>query len=203
MQNNIPEIENLIKQIAKLPGLGPKSAKRIVLKIINHNETLGKPLANALVKVLKNIESCKECGNLKMLNHQCKCFSKNGVEKLCVVESLADMWTIESANIFKGSFHILGGNLTSNGAFEQGKTLMESLEKRVKNNNFKEVIIATSATIEGQTTAHYIENLIKDHKVKITKLGLGIPVGGEIEQLDDGTLLSAFNNRVPVTTKPK
>ena len=109
------------------------------------------------------------------------------------------MWTIESANIFKGYYHILGGTLNSNDSYEQKNLLIESLIKRIKRNSLKEVIIATSATIEGQTTAHYIEDSIKNDKLKITKLAQGLPVGGEIEQLDDGTLFSAFKHRVPVS----
>ena len=110
------------------------------------------------------------------------------------------MWVIESANIFKGYYHILGGTLNSNENYEQKNLLIDSLLKRIEKNRLTEVIIATSATIEGQTTAHYIEDSIKSDKTKITKLAQGLPVGGEIEQLDDGTLFSAFRNRVPVTS---
>ena len=109
------------------------------------------------------------------------------------------MWVIDSANIYKGHYHILGGTINSQDNSESKNVLVKSLINRVKKNNLKEVIIATSATIEGQTTAHYIEDLIKNDKIKITKLAQGLPVGGEIEQLDDGTLFSAFKNRVPVT----
>ena len=116
-----------------------------------------------------------------------------------VGRKFADMWVIDSANIYKGHYHILGGTLNSNENYQQKNLLIDSLVKRVKKNNLKEVIIATSATVEGQTTAHYIEDTIKNDKIKITKLAQGLPVGGEIEQLDDGTLLSAFKNRVPVT----
>ena len=108
------------------------------------------------------------------------------------------MWVIDSANIYKGHYHILGGTLNSNENYEQKNLLIESLIKRIKKNNLKEVIIATSATVEGQTTAHYIEDTIQDSKIKITKLSQALPVGGEIEQLDDGTLFSAFKNRVQV-----
>ena len=109
------------------------------------------------------------------------------------------MWVIESANIFKGHYHILGGTLNSENN-DQKNLLLDSLVKRIKKNSLKEVIIATSATIEGQTTAHYIEDLIQNNSIKITKLAQGLPIGGEIEQLDDGTLFSAFKNRVPVTS---
>ena len=200
MHNNIPEIEELIKQFSKLPGLGPKSAKRIILKLINNKENMVKPLAQSLAKVYKNIVRCINCGNLKIIDKTCICEGVNNFDQICVVENLADMWVIESANIYKGYFHILGGTLNSNENYEQKNLLIDSLIKRIKKNSLKEVIIATSATIEGQTTAHYIEDAIKSDKLKITKLAQGLPVGGEIEQLDDGTLFSAFKNRVPVTS---
>ena len=199
MSNNIIEIEELIKQFSKLPGLGPKSAKRIILKLINNKDNLVKPLAQSLAKVYKNVIRCINCGNLKIIDKVCICESEKQFDKICVVENLADMWVIDSANIYKGHYHILGGTLNSNENYEQKNLLIESLVKRIKKNNLKEVIIATSATVEGQTTAHYIEDTIKNSKLKITKLAQGLPVGGEIEQLDDGTLFSAFKNRVPVT----
>ena len=201
MNNNIPEIEELIKNFSKLPGLGPKSAKRIILKLINNKENMIKPLAKLLANVYKNVTRCNDCGNLKITTQKCICETEtNSYDKICVVENLSDMWVIESANIYKGYFHILGGTLNSDEKYEKKNLLIDSLVKRVKKNNLKEVIIATSATVEGQTTAHYIEDVIKNDKIKISKLGQGLPVGGEIEQLDDGTLVSAFKNRVPVSS---
>ena len=199
MDNNIPEINDLIQQFSKLPGLGPKSAKRIILKLINNKEKMVKPLAKSLAQVYKKVVRCNDCGNLKIIDQICICSSNNSYDKICVVENLADMWVIDSANIFKGHYHILGGTLGLDGNFEQKNLLIDSLVKRIKKNNLKEVIIATSATVEGQTTAHYIEDTIQNDSIKITKLAQGLPVGGEIEQLDDGTLISAFKNRVPVT----
>ena len=199
MDNNIPEINELIKQFAKLPGLGPKSAKRIILKLINNKDSMIKPLAKSLAQVYKNVVRCIDCGNLKILDKVCICSGNETYDKICVVENLADMWVIDSANIYKGHYHILGGTISSGGSLNQKNLLIDSLVQRVKKNNLKEVIIATSATVEGQTTAHYIEDTIKNGKIKITKLAQGLPVGGEIEQLDDGTLFSAFKNRVPVT----
>jgi recombination protein RecR len=201
MNNNILEIEELIKQFSKLPGLGPKSAKRIILKLINNKENMIKPLAQSLAKVYKNVSRCINCGNLKIFDKTCVCEDGSRFDTICVVENLADKWVIESANIFNGHYHILGGTLNSNENYEQKNLLIESLINRIKKNSLKEVIIATSATIEGQTTAHYIEDSIKNDKIKVTKLAQGLPVGGEIEQLDDGTLFSAFKNRVPVTSK--
>ena len=201
MNNNIPEIEELIKNFSKLPGLGPKSAKRIILKLINNKENMIKPLAKLLANVYKNVTRCNDCGNLKITTQKCICETEtNNYDKICVVENLSDMWVIESANIYKGHFHILGGTLNSDEKYEKKNLLIDSQIKRVKKNNLKEVIIATSATVEGQTTAHYIEDVIKNDKIKISKLGQGLPVGGEIEQLDDGTLVSAFKNRVPVSS---
>ena len=197
---NVQEIEDLIKIIGKLPGLGPKSAKRIVLRLINNREELIKPLTNTLAKVYKNVIRCNICGSLKSINSNCICSSKN-YDQICVVENIADMWVIESAGVYKGHYHILGGTLPSFESKNGGSGLLiESLIKRVKQNSVKEVILATSASIEGETTSHYISDSLKDLKIKITRLAKGVPVGGEIEFLDDGTLFSAFKNRGPVVS---
>ena len=204
MKKNIPEIEELIKLISKLPGLGPKSAKRIVLKLINNREELIKPLANTLAQVYKNIIRCNICGNLKSSNSNCTLqtcsYSDKNYKQICVVENIADMWVIESSGIYKGHYHILGGTLSTSNNNKTDKLLIPSLIERVKMDTINEVILATSATIEGQTTAHYIQDSLKDTKVKISKLAQGLPVGGEIEFLDDGTLFSAFKNRGPVVS---
>ena len=204
MKKNIPEIEELVRLISKLPGLGPKSAKRIVLKLINNREELIKPLANILAQVYKNIVRCNICGNIKSLNSICTfqtcSFSDKNYKKICVVENIADMWVIENSGIYKGYYHILGGTLSSSDNKKTDNLLIPSLVERVKKDTIDEVILATSATIEGQTTAHYIQDSLKDTKVKISKLAQGLPVGGEIEFLDDGTLFSAFKNRGSVTS---
>ena len=197
-ENKVKEIEDLIKIISKLPSLGRKSASRIVLKLINNREELMKNLTNALALAYKNVVRCKICGNLKSANSNCICSSKK-YESICVVENLADMFTIQSAGIYTGSYHILGGTLpTFEGKNIGNGLLIESLINRVKKNSIKEVILATSATIEGETTAHYISDSLKGTKAKITRLAKGVPVGGEIEFLDDGTLFSAFKNRGPI-----
>ena len=191
----IDEIENLIKIISKLPGLGPKSAKRIILKMISSREELLKPMAKVLVDVYKNIYRCIVCGSLRSNNLCSNCDqSSKKSNKICVVESIADQWSIESSNIFDGYFHILGGTISSSGKKKED-LLISSLVKRVKDQKIDEVIIATSATVEGQTTAYYIQESLNETKVKISKLAQGLPVGGEIENLDDGTLYSAFKNR--------
>ena len=192
----INEIEELIKLISKLPGLGPKSAKRIVLKLINNRDEIVKPMANTLVQVYKNITRCKLCGSLKSNIDGClNCENINEkFNKICVVEDIADQWSIENSNIFKGYFHILGGTISSVGKKKED-LLIDSLVERIHRDKIEEVILATSATVEGQTTAYYIQDSLKKTKVKVTKLAQGLPVGGEIESLDDGTLFSAFKNR--------
>ncbi len=197
LMQNIDEIEKLIKLISKLPGLGPKSAKRIILKLINSRDELMKPMANNLVEIYKNVSRCKSCGALKSNTVGCNnCeISQKKYNKICVVESIADQWSIESSNIFQGYFHILGGTLSSSTNQRKEDLLISSLVDRVKRDSIEEVIIATSATVEGQTTAHYIKDSLKKSEVKVSKLAQGLPVGGEIENLDDGTLFSAFKNR--------
>ena len=195
---NLPEIDNLIKLISKLPGLGPKSAKRIILKMINNRKEILKPLANNLSDVFKNIERCKICGTLKSNNNLCNnCEDKNKkYSKICVVENISDQWAIESSSVFQGYYHILGGTISdSSNGINKENLLINSLIERIKNDNIDEVILATSATIEGQTTAFYIQDSLKNTNVKISKLAQGLPVGGEIETSDDGTLISAFKNR--------
>ena len=193
---NITEIEDLIKLISKLPGLGPKSARRIVLKLINNRDELIKPMANTLAQVYKNVSRCSSCGSLRSNLEGCKnCDSTiNKYNKICVVEDIADQWSIENSNIYKGYFHILGGTIASVGNRKED-LLINSLVERVNKDKIEEVILATSATVEGQTTAYYIQDSLKNINVKITKLAQGLPVGGEIESLDDGTLFSAFKNR--------
>ena len=194
---NIPEIDRLIKLISKLPGLGPKSAKRIVLKLINNREELIKPMAKTLAEVYKNIFRCNICGSLKSNLNGCNnCEnSKNKFNKICVVENIADQWSIETSSVYQGYFHILGGTISSSNNQKKEDLLINSLVERVKKDNIEEVILATSATVEGQTTAFYIQDSLKNINVKISKLAQGVPVGGEIENLDDGTLISAFKNR--------
>ena len=196
---NINEIEELIKLIAKLPGLGPKSAKRIVLKLINNRDELVKPMANTLAQVYKNVIRCQSCGTLKSNSLGCSnCENTNEkYNKICVVEDIADQWSIENSNIYKGYFHILGGTISSSGQRKED-LLINSLVERVVRENIEEVILATSATVEGQTTAYYIQDSLKKTKAKVTKLAQGLPVGGEIENLDDGTLYSAFKNRTGI-----
>ena len=194
---NVSEIEELTKLISKLPGLGPKSAKRIILKLINNKDELYKPMVNSMAKVFKNVIRCNICGSLKSAKEICNnCQDSKSKElKICVVESIADQWSIENSSVFKGFFHILGGNISDTSMDNKKNLLIDSLVDTVSKKKIEEVIIATSSTVEGQTTAYYIQECLKDINVKVSKLGQGVPVGGEIDNLDDGTLISAFNNR--------
>ena len=197
LMQNISEINKLIKLISKLPGLGPKSAKRIILKLINNRQELMKPLVQTLNETYKNVIRCNNCGSLKSNDANCENCQINTKKhnKICVVENIADQWTIETSSIFKGYFHILGGTLSSSNYQNKQDLLLDSLIERVKKNNIDEVILATSATVEGQTTAFYIQDSLKNLNIKVSQLAQGLPVGGEIESLDDGTLISAFKNR--------
>ena len=153
-------------------------------------------MANTLVQVYKNVARCNFCGSLKSNTTGCNnCENINEkYNKICVVEDIADQWSIENSNIYKGYFHILGGTIASVGQRKED-LLINSLVERVNRDKIEEVILATSATVEGQTTAYYIQDSLKNLNVKVTKLAQGLPVGGEIESLDDGTLFSAFENR--------
>ena len=196
MKHNLNEIDELVSLISKLPGLGKKSAKRIALKLVNSKEILVKPLAKVLSQVYKSVIRCKVCGNFKNQDKPCVCNEPNKTKKICVIENIADMWVIEETGIFDGGYHILGGTLSNNN--REDNLLIPSLIHRVKKESIDEVIIATSATVEGQTTAHYIQNILKDTNIKISRLAQGLPIGSEIEHLDDGTLFSAFKNRAPL-----
>jgi recombination protein RecR len=200
-----PVLDNLINLISRLPGLGPKSARRIALHLFKNKENLMKPLADTLGIAHEKILRCNICGAIKSKDANCtvsKCeYIDNSYDQLCIVENIADMWAMEATNIYKGHYHILGGTLSALNGSDPQSLLIDSLIDRVKKNNVKEVIVATSATIEGQTTAHYINDSLKDLNIKITKLAHGLPVGSEIEYLDDGTLFSAFKYRNSIGEK--
>tara|TARA_X000000950_G_scaffold182634_1_gene221316 strand:- start:2245 stop:2862 length:618 start_codon:yes stop_codon:yes gene_type:complete len=200
-----PVLDNLISLISRLPGLGPKSARRIALHLLKNKDNLMKPLADTLGIAHEKILRCKICGAIKSIDANCtisKCdYIDNSYDQLCIVENIADMWAMEATNIYKGHYHILGGTLSALNGSDPESLLIGSLIDRVKKNNVKEIIIATSATIEGQTTAHYINDSLKNLNIKITKLAHGLPVGSEIEYLDDGTLFSAFKYRNSIGEK--
>ena len=195
---NIPEIENLVKLISKLPGLGPKSARRIILKLINNRNELMKPMLNSLSNVLKNISRCGSCGALKSNSSKCNnCEIVNKkFNKICIVENIADQWSIENSNIYYGYFHILGGTISNTNSERKEDLLVDSLMNRIKRDNIEEVIIATNPSTSGNATAMYLQKILKDHKVVVSRLAIGLPVGSNLEYIDDKTVATAIKERV-------
>ena len=189
-------LEKLIKKVAKLPGLGPRSSRRVVLHLLKDKETLLLPIIEDMSKVANNIKKCVECGNLDE-NDICQ-ICKNSTRNqtlLCVVETVADLWALERSNVYNGKYHILGGVLSAIDGINPDQLNIDSLEKRLKSNMFTEVIIAISATLDGQTTAHYLAERLGKLDIKITRLAHGLPVGGELDFLDDGTIAQALKAR--------
>ncbi len=189
-------LEKLIKKVAKLPGLGPRSSRRIVLHLLKDKETLLLPIIEVMSKVANNIKKCVECGNLDE-NDICQ-ICKNSTRNqtlLCVVETVADLWALERSNVYNGKYHILGGVLSAIDGINPDQLNIDSLEKRLESNVFTEVIIAISATLDGQTTAHYLAERLGKLDIKITRLAHGLPVGGELDFLDDGTIAQALKAR--------
>ena len=189
-------LEKLIKKVAKLPGLGPRSSRRIVLHLLKDKETLLLPIIEDMSKVANNIKKCIECGNLDE-NDICQ-ICKNSTRNqtlLCVVETVADLWALERSNVYNGKYHILGGVLSAIDGINPDQLNIDSLEKRLESNMFAEVIIAISATLDGQTTAHYLAERLGKLDIKITRLAHGLPVGGELDFLDDGTIAQALKAR--------
>ncbi len=189
-------LEKLIKKVAKLPGLGPRSSRRIVLHLLKDKETLLLPIIEDMSKVANNIKKCVECGNLdeNVICQICKNSSRNQT-LLCVVETVADLWALERSNVYNGKYHILGGVLSAIDGINPDQLNIDSLEKRLESNVFTEVIIAISATLDGQTTAHYLAERLGKLDIKITRLAHGLPVGGELDFLDDGTIAQALKAR--------
>jgi recombination protein RecR len=190
------KIEALSKIIARLPGMGPRIAKRIILHLAANKEKALLPLLEGLKILEKEIHNCEICGNLDE-GKICKiCLDDNrSKDVICVVEEVADLWAIERASSYLGKYHILGGNLSA----ISGKTIedlnLATLYSRLRSGDVTEVIIANSATIDGQTTAHFIAENLKDFPVKITRLAHGIPIGSELDYLDEGTIAIAFKTR--------
>ena len=189
-------LEKLIKKVAKLPGLGPRSSRRVVLHLLKDKETLLLPLIEDMNNVANNIKKCVECGNLDENDtcQICKNSSRNQT-LLCVVETVADLWALERSNVYNGKYHILGGVLSAIDGINPDQLNIDSLEKRLESNIFTEVIIAISATLDGQTTAHYLAERLAKLDIKITRLAHGLPVGGELDFLDDGTIAQALKAR--------
>ena len=189
-------LEKLIKKVSRLPGLGPRSSRRVVLHLLKNKEKYLLPLINDLSQVADNIKSCIVCGNLDQ-DEVCE-ICKNPLRKnnlICVVETVADLWALERTQVYEGKYHILGGVLSAIDGINPEQLNINSLESRLKKQNCTEVIIAISATLDGQTTAHYIADRLNTYNIKITRLAHGVPIGGELDFLDDGTIAQALKAR--------
>lgn len=189
-------INNLINSFQKLPNIGYRSAKRIALQVLLNKDSLLTPLVNSLVEAKDKIKKCKECGNLSTEDLCDICSNPNrNRQVICIVESIADLWAIENSGIFDGVYHILDGTLSAIEGRGTEVLKIEELREKIKKNNSKEVIIATNATVDGQTTAFYLVNSLEDLNIKITQPSLGLPMGSEMNFLDENTLNIAFRNK--------
>lgn len=192
------EIETLIDLIARLPGLGPRSARRAVLHMIKKRGLLMAPLSKALQSVSETARECLNCGNISTTDKCSLCSSeKRANGELCVVEDVADLWAMERAAVFKGRYHVLGGTLSALDAIGPDQLRIPKLIDRVEDENITEVILALNATVDGQTTAHYIADQL-EHRLSVTTLAQGVPIGGELDYLDDGTITAALRARKKV-----
>jgi recombination protein RecR len=190
-----PEIERLIQLLAKLPGLGPRSARRVALTLLKKRDVLLDPLALAMRDAAAAIKTCEICGNLDTASPCSLCRDpRRDTHVLCVVEDVADLWALERAGVFRGRYHVLGGALSALDGVTPERLNVASLIARVKP-GVDEVILAMNATVEGQTTAHYLMDVLNPTGVSVTRLAHGVPVGGELDYLDEGTLSAAFKAR--------
>lgn len=190
------EIEKLIKLVAKLPSLGTRSARRIVLQLIKKKEGLFVPLIESMQEVAEQIKICEICGNFDTTSPCSICSSHNRDDSiLCVVQDVADLWAMERVSFFKGKYHVLGGILSALDGVVPEDLNIEPLILRIASGNVKEVILALPATVDGQITAHYLVSRLKEFDVKVTTLAQGIPMGAELDYMDEGTIQLALNSR--------
>jgi len=194
-----PEIERLIQLLGKLPGLGPRSARRAALHLFKKRESLMQPLMAAMTDAAERVRVCGACGNLDT-SDPCAICSDGRRDKtiICVVEDVADLWALERAAVFRGQYHVLGGVLSALDGVGPDDLAIGRLVNRARGPEVKEVILAMGATVDGQTTAHYLTDRLRDCEVEVTRLAHGVPVGGELDYLDDGTLGAALKARRPL-----
>ncbi len=194
-----PEIDHLIQLLAKLPGLGPRSARRAVLALIRRRETLLTPLARALGEAAEKVRTCGSCGNIDGRDPCAICANpERDGGLICVVEDVADLWALERTHAYKGRYHVLGGTLSALDGVTPDDLNIPALVARASEAAVTEVILATAMTVDGQTTAHYITDRLAQAGVQVSGLAHGVPVGGELDYLDDGTLQAALKQRRPV-----
>lgn len=194
------EIETLTDALARLPGLGPRSARRAVLHLIKRRESTLAPLLAALAAVERDLVTCEICGNVDTANPCAVCSDpRRDARSLCVVEEVADLWALDRSRLFPGRFHVLGGRLSALEGVRPEDLTIDSLVARIAAGGIDEVVLAMNATLEGQTTAHYVAERIEKFPIRITQLAHGLPVGGELDYLDEGTLAQALRARRPVS----
>ena len=193
------QIDQLIQLLAKLPGLGPRSARRAALHLIDRKESLLRPLAQAMGQAADSVAPCEICGNLDRVQPCAICRDqRRDLSQICVVESVADLWALERSGVFRGRYHVLGGTLSALDGVGPEDLNVGALIARAGEDAVAEVILATNATVDGQTTAHFLAEKLSDCGVKVSGLAHGVPVGGELDYLDDGTLATALGSRRPV-----
>ncbi len=192
------EINQAVELLAKLPGLGPRSARRAILHLLKRKETVLLPLADALTEAAKQVCQSSHSGNLDTTEPCSLCLDiSRDRSTLCVVEEVADLWALNRSGIYRGLYHVLGGTLSALDGIGPEDLNIARLIKRAQDQQFREIILATSATVDGQTTAHYIAEQLTNENIQVSRLAHGVPVGGELDYLDDGTLITALNSRRP------
>jgi recombination protein RecR len=193
------DIDQLVSLLSRLPGLGPRSARRATLHVLKRRETLLQPLIVALQAVDQRIVTCAVCGNLDTVNPCALCTEPGRDDGLiCVVEDVADVWALARTHIFRGRFHVLGGHLSALDGIGPDDLRIDQLVARVRQGGIREVVLAMNATLEGQTTAHVVADRLEGLNIEVSRLAHGVPVGGELEYLDDGTLAQALNARTKI-----
>ena len=194
-----PEIETLTQALSRLPGLGPRSARRAVLHLLKKRETALAPLLRALEAVNERLATCGLCGNVDTIDPCGICADpRRDAKALCVVEDVPDLWALDRSRLFPGKYHVLGGRLSALEGVRPEDLRIDSLIRRVSEGGIDEVVLAMNATLEGQTTAHYVAERMERFPVRLTQLAHGLPVGGELDYLDEGTLAQALRARRPV-----
>ena len=194
-----PEIEALVALLAKVPGLGPRSARRAALQLLKKKEALMLPLANALSEAAEKVRACSNCGALDTADPCTLCTAPDRDDGLlCVVAEVGDVWALERAGAFKGRYHVLGGVLSALDGVRPEDLRITKLVERASRDGVREVILALAATVDGQTTAHYLTERLRPLGVQVMRLSHGVPVGGELDLLDDGTLFAALQSRRPL-----
>lgn len=195
-----PDINDLIRMLARLPGVGPRSARRLALSLLEDRETVMKPLMMQLEKTYATVKTCTRCGNLDSIDPCAICTDSRRSRKcLCVVEGISDIWAIERTRSFDGVYHVLGGVLSAIDGIKPDDLRINELLARITDECTEEIVLALSATVDGQTTAHYLTDRLSEAKVRISRLAHGMPVGGELDYLDDSTLTTALRSRTSVT----